>query len=148
MKRIVGMVVAIMAVGVAAPAHAESCATGGSCRLGDLGPGGGRVVVVSTTPQWWGTYIEARPVLTKRGMPWSLLPTASLYSSSSTIRLRIDAMSIGMGGTNTNAIINQSGPGIYAAWIAHTSALGNKSDWVLPSRDELDAVFHLMNSGY
>jgi hypothetical protein len=150
MKRIVGIAVALVAMSVAVPAHAESCATGGACRLGEIGPGGGRVIVVSTTPQWWGSYIEARPVLAKRGMPWSLQPTNSLYSQSSptAIRQRIDAMAVGMGGINTTAIINQSGPGNYAAWSAHASKLGTKTDWVLPSRDELDAVFHLMNSGY
>jgi len=118
--------------------------------LGDRGPGGGRVVVVSTTPQWWGTYIETRPIVNKRGMPWSLQPTNSLYMSSgaSTIRQHIAAMEFGMGRGNTDAIVTQNGPGNYAASIAQNTTLGGKSDWVLPSRDELDAVSHSFNAGW
>lgn len=150
MKRLVGLAVALVAASIAVPARAASCATGGECRLGDVGPGGGRVVVVSTVPQWWGTYIEARPLLNVRGIPWSLHPTDSLYMSTetSTIRQHIDALAVGMGGVNTDAIVGQNGAGRYAAWIAQESTLGNRSDWVLPSRDELDAVFHLMNAGH
>lgn len=150
MKRFVGIAFVLFISCFAQPVKAASCAEGGACLLGDIGPGGGRVVVVSTVPQWWGTYVEARPITTVRGVPWSLFPTDSLYMStgSSTIRQHINAMSVGMGRTNTEAIVNQNGAGRYAAWIASQSTLGNKSDWVLPSRDELDAVFHLMNSGY
>lgn len=150
MKRLVVLATVLLSTCFAIPARADSCATGGECRLGDVGPGGGRVVVVSTAPQWWGTYIEARPIVDKRGMPWSLHPTDSLYMSTglSTIRMHIAAMDIGMGRVNTDAIVAQNGPGNYAAWIAQHVNLGGKTDWFLPSRDELDAISHSMNAGF
>ena len=40
---------------------APSCAKGGECRVGDIGAGGGVVFYVSSTPQWWGRYMEAAP---------------------------------------------------------------------------------------
>ncbi len=150
MRRLGVLVVAIAALGIPSVARAESCATGAACSLGDVGPGGGRVVMVATTPQWWGSYIESRPLTNIRGVPWSLYPEDSLYMSTevSTIRQHIDAMAVGMGGINTTAIVMQSGSGNYAASLAADAVVGGKSDWVLPSRDELDAIFHLMNAGY
>ena len=37
-----------------------TCATGGTCKVGDAGPGGGTVFYVADTPQTW-TYLEAAP---------------------------------------------------------------------------------------
>ena len=57
-------------------------------------------------------------------------------------------MEIGRGGLNTQAIVAQNGVGKYAAWYADSATLGGKSDWVLPSRDELDAAYHMVDGGY
>ena len=152
MRRILVIAGALLAVNIVATASvsAASCASGGPCRLGAVGPGGGRIVYVASTPQWWGQYVEARPHTTARGMPWSLRSTESVYSVSHgpLIRQRIDARGIGMGAVNTQRIIQQNGDGRYAARIADSAVLGNKSDWVLPSRDELDAMYHLVDAGY
>ena len=40
---------------------AATCATGGTCRVGDAGPGGGTVFYVASTPQSWGLYLEVAP---------------------------------------------------------------------------------------
>ena len=133
------------------PVQAASCAAGGICKVGNLGPGGGRIVYVAASPQWWGTNLEARPLTTGRGMPWSLKPTESLYSdlpAGSAIRQRIDARGIGMGVVNTAAIIEQSGPGRYAAKYVSDLTIGRQSDWYLPSLDELDLAYHLTTIGY
>ncbi len=40
---------------------ATTCAAGGTCQVGDTGPGGGIVFYVATSPQSWGTYLETAP---------------------------------------------------------------------------------------
>jgi len=113
MKRIAVALAMFASLFVAVPqVSAATCATGGNCVLGNLGPGGGRVIYVAATPQWWGTYIEARPISNGRGLPWSLRPTESIYSNSeagSANRQRIDARAVGMGAVNTAQIISQNG---------------------------------------
>lgn len=158
MKRVILAVVAIITVSIPGAVSASSslrpsvvsCAQGGACSLGNIGPGGGRIIYVAPTPQWWGTYVEARPHPTASGMPWSLRPTEPVYSSANgpLIRQRIDARAIGMGGVNTQVILQQNGEGRYAAKIADNATLGGKSDWALASRDELDAMYHLVAIGY
>lgn len=150
MKRLLFFATMLFVANIPSSASAATCAEGGQCVLGDVGPGGGRIVYVSSTPRWWGQYIEARPMTTSRGMPWSLRFNESIYSVADgpLIRQRIDARGIGMGAINTQLIIQQNGEGRYAARIADNAVLGGKSDWVLPSRDELDAMYHLVNVGY
>lgn len=145
--RRLGLVAAIGFVGVvpSAPVSAASCAEGGRCRIGDIGPGGGTVVLAFQNPAWWGSYIEARPVTAVRGVRWSLKPSEALYvdgPDGSVQRKRIEARGVGMGRANTEAIVTQSGPGRYAASVVSELTLGGKSDWWLPSLDELDAVYH------
>lgn len=134
----------------ATTASATSCRNGGPCAVGDIGPGGGLVTYASRTAQWWGSYIESRPVVAGSGLPWSLQPTISLYTddaSGTAIRKRIDARAMGMGAVNTQTIIQQSGSGEYAAAYVDALQLGSQSDWYLPSRDELDAAYHLVAEG-
>lgn len=48
---------------------------------------------------------------------------------------------IGTGQANTNAIINVQGTGNYAASLCDNLSLNGYSDWYLPSKDELNAMF-------
>jgi hypothetical protein len=123
-------------------AAAPKCAQGGECRIGNLGPAGGRIVYDAGSLQWWGRYLEAVPVPAGAGRPWSLQPTTSLYAGDVTGRAHIDAKGIGYGRTNTAAIVAQSGPGNYAASFADSLVLNGVDDWFLPSKDELDAVYN------
>ena len=123
-------------------AVASSCASGGRCRIGDVGPGGGVIFYVASGPQWWGSYLEARPV-SRTGVAWSLRPQDSLYGDSDknvVQRRRIDAKALGMGRVNTEAIVEQSGPGTYAAAVVARQTLGGKRDWFLPSKNELNVT--------
>jgi hypothetical protein len=125
-------------------AVASSCASGGRCRIGDVGPGGGVIFYVASGPQWWGSYLEARPV-SRTGVAWSLRPQDSLYGDSDknvVQRRRIDAKALGMGRVNTEAIVEQSGPGTYAAAVVARQTLGGKRDWFLPSKNELNALYN------
>ena len=113
MKRVAFAVAIISSLFVVAPpVSATSCASGGECTLGDVGPGGGRVIYVSAAPRWWGTYIEARPISAGRGLPWSLRPTESIYTddgAGTANRKRIDSRGVGMGAVNTAAISARNG---------------------------------------
>ena len=123
------------------PVFAASCARGGPCKVGDTGPAGGTIVFDAGSVKWWGQYLEAFPLTTGSGLPWSLKPTTSLYPSDTTKRQHIDAKSIGMGRINTSNIVAQSGPGEYAAAFVDNVVINNYDDWFLPSVDELNAVY-------
>lgn len=122
----------------------RSCASGGRCFLGDVGPGGGVVFYDAGSVQWWGRYLEARPLTKGRGLPWSPGESRALFvHSDATVarRLRIDAKAIGMGKVNTDAIVAQHGDGRYAAKFIDRLVAGGRSDWFLPSKDELNALY-------
>ncbi|MEI6405872.1 MAG: hypothetical protein WCO64_08910, partial [Actinomycetes bacterium] len=123
------------------PVLAASCAQGGTCVIGNKGPGGGTIVFDAGSVKWWGQYLEAFPLTSGSGLPWSLKPTTSLYPNDTTKRQRIDAKSIGMGRINTFNIVAQSGPGDYAAAFVDNVVINNYDDWFLPSVDELNAVY-------
>lgn len=123
------------------PVMAASCAKGGLCTVGNTGPAGGTIVFDAGSVQWWGQYLEALPLATGTGLPWSLKPTTSLYPNDTTKRLHIDAKGIGMGRINTANIVTQSGPGQYAAAFVDNLAINNYDDWFLPSVDELNATY-------
>ena len=122
-------------------APGASCRKGGDCVLGDTGPGGGTVFYDAGSPQWWGRWLEARPLRTGTGLPWSLSPADSLFTGATAARAIIDHKGIGYGAANTALIVAQSGPGRYAAAYVDELVLGGKDDWFLPSKDELSELY-------
>jgi hypothetical protein len=112
------------------PAQNASCATGGKCKIGDVGPGGGIVFFAATTPQPWGQYLEA--------------PTKNIASNQfwcdnlSTDIAGAQATAIGDGKQNTIDMDNACKSG--AGQAAADFTLGGKDDWYLPSKDELNAM--------
>ena len=110
------------------PVMAASCAEGGRCTVGNMGPAGGTIVFDAGSVQWWGQYLEALPLASGTGLPWSLKPTTSLYPNDTTKRMHIDAKGIGMGRTNTANIVAQNGPGQYAAAFVDNFVHNNYND--------------------
>ncbi|NDG66872.1 MAG: DUF1566 domain-containing protein [Actinobacteria bacterium] len=102
-----------------------------------LQPGGGTVVYDAGEVKWWGRYLEALPLTKGRGLPWSLKTAESVYVGENILR-----QGIGWGRENTTAIVAQNGEGRYAAKFIDDFSANGKSDWFLPSRDELDAVYN------
>lgn len=118
-----------------APATPLNCRTGGTCRVGDIGPGGGVVFYSAPTRQPWGQHLEIAPVgwsgtIRDPIAPWGCDNTRIYY-------LRRD---IGAGLSNTARILAECPqPGI-AARLASEYRGGGKSDWFLPSELELGAI--------
>lgn len=125
----------------ASPALVGACADGGSCALGSTGPGGGVVFYDAGSPQWWGRWLEARPIRRTRGLPWSLHPTESVFPGEDAVRQVIDHQGVGYGAVNTALTVAQGGTGRYAASYVDDLVLGGHDDWFLPSRDELAALY-------
>jgi uncharacterized repeat protein (TIGR02543 family) len=128
-----------------APAQAvATCAEGGACALGDTGPGGGKVFYVSTSTFTCGPtlnlscrYLEAAPNAWAGG----IADPSALFSGNLTTRIGgAVSKEIGTGYKNTLAIVAQSDTAERAATKSRAYLGGGKSDWYLPSRDELKAL--------
>lgn len=136
---------------VPSPAVAvTTCAQGGVCTVGEIGPGGGIVFYVALTPFTatgapCGTncyYLEAAP--TSGTNAW----TDAAYEWSGNINTSIGTTgtAIGTGYANTLAIVSQSGGGSTASRAGTISRAyrgpNNLSDWYLPSKDELAELWN------
>jgi hypothetical protein len=123
------------------PAHAQapmskSCAKGGPCAIGDQGPGGGIVFYVAGTKKSWGRYLEAaRPRWAGSArdprIPWCNVADAVIAGAAGT--------RIGAGASNSTALLAACASG--AANTARAYKGGGKSDWYLPAKDELNALY-------
>ena len=117
---------------------AKSCAAGGTCRLGEPGPGGGTVVFVDeggfaclANLASICRYMEA--VDPNLQLKWSGNTTTSVGGTS-------DA--IGAGYKNNDLAIIQSGTLNTAIRKAWDFSQNEKSDWNLPSANELQQVWN------
>jgi hypothetical protein len=136
-------------------AAALSCANGGVCALGDIGPGGGKVFYVSSsnftsTGSDCGTackYLEAAPNTWSGGSAdptklWAVsayqsIDVTAITNNSSAYN---NASGIGLGYKNSLAIVAQGNGTTTAAWAARAYAGGSQSDWYLPTTAELNLL--------
>ena len=132
-----------------------TCATGGTCVFGDTGPGGGIVFYVhaaggtfacGTTLASQCKYLEAAPTnwlsgtTGDPGRGWS-------GNSSQAIGTTARGTVVGTGYKNTTAMIAQSSSANKAGTIAVAyRGPNNKSDWFLPSQDELNELCKYANN--
>jgi len=115
-----------------------SCANGGPCALGETGPGGGKVFYVSSsnftsTGSDCGTackYLEAAPSDHSSQVAWC----SNMRSS-----LGVTATGIGSGMSNTTTADSTCTSG--AIQVAADYANNSKTDWHLPSKDELAQLY-------
>ena len=114
-----------------------TCATGGTCAIGDAGPGGGIVFHVATTPQTWGTYLEAAP--TDYPVNGSRAEVEWGCQMPSTIAR---ATEIGSGKANTDMILAKCKTAGIAADVAnkYSTNTAGAGQWFLPSIDELNEL--------
>jgi hypothetical protein len=121
---------------------ALTCATGGTCALGDTGPGGGVVFYVAeanftSTGSDCNTsckYLEAEPAIIRTGT-WCNVDT-SIGAS-----VRNTAIGTGMSNTNNADATCSSG----AIQTALDYSRNGKIDWHLPSFDELAQLYTQRN---
>jgi hypothetical protein len=117
-------------------AKASSCARGGKCVLGDVGPGGGKVFYVSnsffaSSGSDCGSqclYLEAAP------KDIGYFEWCSDIAKS----FGVTPSAIGTGMSNTNTAASSCSSG--AIRKAADFKSGNKLDWFLPSKDELSEM--------
>ena len=105
----------------------SSCAAGGPCVVGDVGPGGGTIFYVDMSRAAGSQFWEVG----------SDLGTAGWGCSGTDISGT--GMAIGTGATNTGLINVGCGTAGIAARVASAPA-GGFSDWFLPSKDELNQL--------
>ena len=138
---------------VAVTTVASTCAAGGVCAVGDIGPGGGVVFYVEASgdtfacgaalastckylefaPANWLTNITGDPIRS-----WA----TNVNSNWTTAVAGADGSTIGAGYQNSLDTANQTGnvAGSSAAVLALSFRGGSKTDWHLPSKDELNQL--------
>ena len=73
--------------------------SGAQCVLGGVGPQGGIIFYAAETPQWWGQFIEALPVVAKKVDPVNIWGAEiSIYATE---KERTLSKILGMGSVNT-----------------------------------------------
>jgi Protein of unknown function (DUF1566) len=107
------------------------------CVIGGTGSGGGIVFYVASSPQPWGRCLEAAPSTWNGG---NSDPNATWGCQGSVIS-GVQGTAIGIGQFNTTAIINACSTSGIAARLADDLVFGGKSDWFLPSKDELNLMY-------
>ena len=160
---IVAALVAPLLSFTTAPAHAvaATCAEGGVCQVGDIGPGGGKVFYVApnngTFEQIGASgamcttnckYLEAAPNTWSGGSSDPARTWATNVNSNQTTAVTgADGTAIGTGYKNSLDIVAQTGN--LAASSAAVAARGYRptvagttyTDWFLPSKDELNVLY-------
>ena len=135
------------ATGAAGSNATLTCAQGGTCVVGNTGPGGGIVFYVQTATAaapW--RYMEAAPNTWSGGdadtaIAWCSVTNDAfvpnlLTGSTATIQT---STAIGAGYANTRKMLRGCTFGAANAAAAYNG--GGKSDWHLPSKDELNQLY-------
>lgn len=111
----------------------ESGAQGKTYRIGDRGPAGGWIFYDKGNSDGGWRYLEAASEDQSAGAVWGCFKKKSIPGAHET--------GIGTGKRNTQAIEKGCGEADIAARICSAYRGGGKSDWYLPSRDELHLVY-------
>ena len=120
----------------------QTCATGGDCKVGDTGPGGGVIVFVAQSLQTWGRYIEAAPKGWYLGrLDPQKKPFCPDRTGGGTDFVNTKSQ-IGSGLSNSIAI-KRLCPDGGAVADAMAYQINGLSDWFLPSMDELNELYYL-----
>jgi hypothetical protein len=121
----------------------KTCAQGGGCEVGDIGPGSGTIFYISPTVidsatgiSSGGTYLEVAPMNwwgtnSETTTAWSTVSTTVTGTSSA----------LGSGAENTRLINTALGATSVAAKLAADLTFNGKSDWFLPSTLEVKEIY-------
>ena len=141
--------IAILGSSTSFAARALTCAQGGTCVVGNTGPGGGTVCYVAPTtftetgaPCGTGCrYLEVARTSRKVQQHWTDVTAA--WSGNTGNLIGTTTFSIGAGYSNTGSMISQSGAGTSGAGSLAKAYRGpsGKADWFLPSKVELNELY-------
>ncbi len=123
-----------VATKTSAPVKAGTCSQGGKCVIGETGPGGGKVFYVAPTKLGWGRYLEAAPSGWAGG---SADPQIAWCNDLNTLINTLGRVGEGTKNTTAMALGCTTGAGV----LAKKYRGGGKSDWFLPSKDELKLLY-------
>jgi hypothetical protein len=115
-----------------------SCATGGVCALGDTGPGGGKVFYVASTP-FSSTGSTCNTTCKYLEAATADIAGTHRWCSNTSSSLGVTATGIGSGMPNTTTADGVCISG--AIQLAADYSNNGKTDWHLPSKDELDELY-------
>jgi hypothetical protein len=107
-----------------------------SYAIGDTGPGGGVVFYDAGSTLSWGRYLEV--ATTSSSPAWTDVMSAW---SGNTNTIVGTSTAIGTGYANTLAMVAQSNQVNRAGTRTRSYSGGGKSDWFLPSKDELNQLW-------
>ena len=125
---------------------ALTCADGGVCAVGDLGPGGGIVFYDAGSTQPWGRYLEAACAGWQNNCDGTTAEPLAEWGCIGTLITGADGTAIGTGEQNTDEIMAGCTTDGIPARLAKDLVLGGESDWFLPSKDELDQMYTNLHS--
>ena len=119
---------------------ALTCAMGGSCAVGDPGPGGGTVFYVDLTRQPGAQYFEAACAGWQNNCDGTTADPGAEWGCSGTVISGADGTWIGTGEQNTTDILAGCPTVGIAADLADDYSRNTLDDWFLPSQDELNEL--------
>ena len=114
------------------------CADGGTCVVGDTGPGGGVVFYVHSSGTFTSTGSDCGTSCKYMETATSDQSTGSVWCSDSGTLLNVTAIAIGTGMANTTTADSTCSSA--AIQIAADYSSFTKTDWHLPSKDELNEL--------
>jgi len=117
----------------------DAVAAAGACEEFDTGPGGGFVFYDAGSRQPWGQYLEAAPARWFDGEYDPAVKWCASNQPGYDVTLRTGE-GIGSGAANTKVIVENCGTN-NAAGVAAAYQGGGKTDWFLPSLDEMQKVY-------
>lgn len=124
----------------AEPVSSLSCADGGACAIGDVGPGGGVVFILSTTAgNTTGRTFEAA----RKDWDGGAQDGTAQWCAASDASISGLGTAIGSGSANSSTIAStcaSTGTNDAAEYV-RGKTIGGKSDWFLPSRDEALEIY-------
>ena len=120
---------------------ALTCATGGSCDVGDTGPGGGIVFYVDLTRPAGSQYFEAACAGWRNNCDGTTADPQPGWGCQGTRISGADGTLIGTGELNTTKILAGCATADIAADLADDYSRNTLDDWFLPSKDELNQMY-------